>query len=495
MADYGVTDTGFKRPRLDDIKTDIEAELRAEIGTFINLLPSTLFGQFIGIFAERLSSLWDLAEAVYQSQYINGADGIPLQNVLASIGVQKLGATKSVQHNLYLYGTPGSIVPVNTQVRVPGNPGATFKTTSAVTLGVGQDQVQQFTLGAVPTGGYFTFRYINEDTFSIPYNATTDQIAASLNALSKLGGVTVSGSLASQSLSITFGGDSGKTPHPTLQISSNTMTAGTSPVSMAWVQNSTEGVPQGVVDAEALDVGPISAPLYTLTEIVNPVPGLTKVLNLTDASVGRLLEDDNAVRIRSKIAQSGKGRGTTDAIAARLKEVDGVLQALVFQNEDDVTDQYGLPPHSLRAYVQGGDDQDIRDMLWASKPTGIKTDGSTIGTVVASSGLIQPVKFSRPEVVPVFARVSISHDDSFPSNGADLVRDALESYINNLGIGDDVIVYPRMISALNGISGITDVTLRVGKAFPATSDDNLIMDVQQIARVINADTDISVVIQ
>ena len=496
MADeiqYGVTPQGFKRKRLATIKTDIESFLRAKIGNFINLLPSSLFGQFTGIFAERYDELWEVAEDTYNSQYSASATGVPLQNALALVGVPKQGAAKSLQQNLYLFGTPGTIIPVNTQVRVAGNTSAVFKLLESVQLVAGQDQIQRLSFGGVPDAGTYRLRYINEDTTLLNFDSSAADVQAALNALPKLEGVTVVGTPGTD-FDITFGGLAGKTPHLPLVVMNNTMVDGVTPVTLAWVANLQEAIPQGVTDAEALTDGPTPAPLYSLTEIVNAVPGLDRVLNITDADVGRFLESDNDYRVRSTTAQAGVGRGSPDAIRARLLELDGVQRAIVFQNEEDFVDSLGLPPHSIRAYVQGGDDDEIFQEIWDSKGGGIKSDGLLVGTAYDDGGLPHTIKFSRPEIVPIYVEATISKNSNWPSNGISQVREALAAYVNSLEIGDDVIVYPKMIASTNGIAGITDIELKVGTAASPTTDDNIPIDIQELARIIDAGTDIVITV-
>ena len=60
MADYGITPTGFRAKRLDDILKEIEASNRESFGDSINLIPSSVLGQINGTQAERESKLWEL---------------------------------------------------------------------------------------------------------------------------------------------------------------------------------------------------------------------------------------------------------------------------------------------------------------------------------------------------------------------------------------------------------------------------------------------------
>ena len=75
---FGLTSSGFNPKRLIDIKTEIENELKATFGNSINLLPSSVLGQLVGIMSDREKELWELAEAVYNSQYPATAEGVTL---------------------------------------------------------------------------------------------------------------------------------------------------------------------------------------------------------------------------------------------------------------------------------------------------------------------------------------------------------------------------------------------------------------------------------
>lgn len=91
----GITLEGFKKKNLNEILSEIEDAERARISPSLNLLPSSVLGQINGIFADKLRELWDVAQAVYRSQYPDSASGEALDNVAAITGVIRLGAAKS----------------------------------------------------------------------------------------------------------------------------------------------------------------------------------------------------------------------------------------------------------------------------------------------------------------------------------------------------------------------------------------------------------------
>lgn len=485
---YGVSTEGFRKKRLIDIRTEIENELKNKLGNNINLLSTSVLSQLIGTFSERESLLWELAEQVYNSQYLNSADGINLDNVLTILGVERLQQTKSIQKNLHLFGSVATVIPIGTKFSVQGSPSSVFETVTAATLVAGVDEVQSISWASVPVSGSYRLKYLNEETTLLNFDANAAAIQSALNGLSKLEGITVSGDYI-VGFTITFAGDSGKINHSLLTFGSNTTAV------VATVAQVTAGVPQGVVDAQATTFGEVIAPAFTLSVIDTPVVGLDRAINPTDATVGRNTETDAEVRARALIGQQARGASTVEAIRARLLELSGVTQAIIFENITTVVDGDGIPPKSFRSFVQGGEDQVIWDALWLNKPAGIKADGDVIGTVVDSQGLTQTVGFARPVVKTVYITIEVTKDPAkFPINGSDLVKTALADYVNALEIGSDVIVYPSLVSSLTVVPGIIDVRIGIGfsPAPPLLQDANLIIAINEIAKVIDTATDITV---
>ncbi len=485
---YGISTEGFRKKRLIDIKTEVENSLKTLLGNNINLLSTSVLSNLIGVFSERESLLWELAEQVYFSQYKNSAEGVNLDYVLQLLGVTRLAQTKSLQKDQHLFGDIGTIVPTGTKFSVVGSPTSVFETLNDVTLVAGVNEVQSLTVPAAPISGTFRLKYQNEETALLVYNALAADIQLALNNLSKLEGIIVAGTWAG-GFTITFAGNSGKINHELLVVSVTTLNQ------VATIAQVTAGVPQAVVDAQCTLFGSIVAPSFSLTQIDTPVVGLSRTTNPADAVVGRATETDNEARIRSEISQQSRGASTVEAIRAKLLEVLGVTQAIVFQNESLLVNVSGLPAKSFRCYVQGGSNADIFQSIWENKPAGIKPDGTVTGTIVDSQGLTQNIAFERPVVKNVYITIRITRSiATFPSNGTTLVRDALAAFINALQIGADVIVYPQLIASLNAIVGVLDV--EIGIAFTAAPalgvDANLVLAINEIAKVSNSLTDITV---
>ena len=474
----GLNNQGFDRKRLADIKTEIEESLKDSFGVGINLQPESVFGQLVGILAERESLVWQLSEQVYNSQYPDTATGISLDNVAALTGITRLEATFSVVEAILL-GTAATVVPAGTTFSVTGNPNARFISRNDVTLVAGTDEVQLISFSGVPTGGDFKITFDGETTTPIAYSDDATAVEAALEALDNIDDVTVTGDFT-LGFTITFVGDEVKRRNQSqLTITDNLLT----PATTITPSTLTQGVIQGSVFCDAEETGPIQAPADSLRVIDTPVFGLDSVDNLLDETIGRNIETDLELRIRRARTIQVAGAGTVESIRSRLLGLEGVIAALVFENTTFITDPDGRPPKSFEAVVQGGDDDQIANTIWLAKPAGIATYGNQTTPITDSQSFSHDILWSRPTEVDIWIDLVLTVDFSFNATEAQ-IKDALVDYANaSLGIGDDVVVYPRLICVLDQFQGIVDVVIKVGTAPVPTLDDNIEIDPDEIASV------------
>lgn len=490
---FGLLTTGFVRKRLADIKSEIEASLREKFGQGINLQAESVFGQLVGIASERESLIWEQMEAVYNSQYPDTASGTSLDKVVALNGIERLAAAPShVDTNKQLFfGTPGTVITAGSIVSVDGNPSAKFEVDFDVTLVAGVDEIQDLDFSLVPTAGTFKLQHELNETSAIAFNATALDVQNALNALSSLSGVTVTGNFTS-GFTITFAGADGKQDQPLLVVTNNTLVSGITAVTTTMV-TTTAGVPQGTGSMTAIDDGPTSAIKGTLTVIETPIAGWSSTKNIEDADIGRLEETDAELRLRRQERLVIANGGTVEAIRARLLEIEEVTDVLIFENTTMITDLDGRPPKSYEAVVNGGEDQEITDMIWLTKPAGIATFGNQTGTTTDSQGFTQTVYWSRPTPIPIYLEVDVYVNSDFPSGGAALVKNALLEFGASLGMGDDVIVIPQLVCSLESIPGIEDVVVRIGTAPAPTLDNNIPIAVDEIASFSEVNTTVTVI--
>lgn len=483
----GVSANGFEKKSLSTIRSEIEARFRTSFGLFINLLPGSVFQTIVGIFAERESDIWDLAEEIYNAHYPDTAEGNNLDNAVQFNGITRLESTKSVQPNQLFFGDIGTLIPAGTQLSVLGNPLAKFLTRANVTLVIGMSAQQTITPSTPPASGTYRLSFRGQKTTVLNWNSTSLAVQAALNDLSTIESVTVTGNLAS-GLTVSFVGADGLQPQPLILLTDNTVQDSSPDLVEFDVITTVAGVAQGMSDAEASETGEVDAPPGSLTNIDTPVSGLVRTVNSDPVVLGRARETDAELRLRRAGTLQVAGNATPDAIKARVRNIIGVRNALVFENKGLAMDGDGRPGKSYEVIVDGGDNQAIGDVLWNSKPAGIEMFGDITQNVLDSGGVTRQVKFSRPGLALIYFSLDLTVDPVlFPINGAALAESTIISWGNALGIGVDIVVYPQLVAQLNSIPGILDVTVRIDTSPVLTTpgspavDDNVVLGPDEAA--------------
>lgn len=196
-----------------------------------------------------------------------------------------------------------------------------------------------------------------------------------------------------------------------------------------------------------------------ITRVINPDFNITAVNGLVCLSDGADVESDAVLRERLKSAISGTGSGNTNAIRSALLRVPTVQFAAVIENETDETDSEGRPAHSFECYVLGGDDyeQEIAQAIFEKRPVGIQTWGDVSVTITDLSGNERVVKYTPAPNVPITVHIVLKTNTSFPDDGEAQVYAAVASYINNLGIGNSLVL-SALYGHIYGVPGVTEVT-------------------------------------
>ena len=182
--------------------------------------------------------------------------------------------------------------------------------------------------------------------------------------------------------------------------------------------------------------GAIQAGAATLTQIVTTTPGWDAVTNAAVAEVGQLVESQAAFEARRYQSVALNGRSTTEAVYARVAEVNNVVATYVTDNKTNVNktiDGYTLSPHSIYVAVIGGDDDDIAEAIYNSVSAGCDYNGNTTVNVTdPNTDAIEAVTFMRPTQLPLYVKVTIQDDGNLPDGCKAIVQRAV--YNNFYGL-------------------------------------------------------------
>lgn len=166
---FGASSVGFLPKQQQDVITDLRTAFQAAFGANINLAPSSVFGQLIGIVSEREALLWQVLEALYNNSNPGAAEGIAIDNLLGMTGLVRLAASPTVTqpsatvqtngiplYGLVLYGTPGTVIAKGSVIQTTASPPLSFTTDQAITISPAASAVQSLYLSNTPTSGLYT---------------------------------------------------------------------------------------------------------------------------------------------------------------------------------------------------------------------------------------------------------------------------------------------------------------------------------------------------
>lgn len=433
-----LTEQGFDRPRLNDIKTDYDQRFTDALGP-VNTNADAVVGQIIGIFAAALDDAYETLQNTYDSMYPFSAEGTSLDGAVSFVGLERLAAAPTTVVAM-CYGTEGTLIPIGALARSIDN--RQYATSVDTVIGRGSSgdvtiEVQTLQNSAayqVIAGGVSV-------TYNSDSSATAIEIAAGLAALfdpTKFLATASGGVLRLRAAD---------------QYSDFPLTVDSK------LKITKLGTP---VVFTAVETGAYALPANSLTRMDSSIAGWDEVNNLVAGATGRFVETDEELRIRHQNSVRVTGAATVQAIRSRLlAEVDSVTYVAIYENRTNVTDAFNLPPHSFEAVVSGGLDQAVANKLFEVKPAGIKTYGNTVLEVLDENGDEQVCKFSRPSNKYSWIKVtvnSLNSEEALPTEVVQSIIGAVLEYGSSLSIGDNIITqrfYGPIYDATSGIGSIT----------------------------------------
>lgn len=187
-------------------------------------------------------------------------------------------------------------------------------------------------------------------------------------------------------------------------------------------------------------------------------PGWDGVTNITTGTLGRDTETDQELRTRMRIKMLSKAETIDIAIESGLSSIVGVTNVSLCINDDNASDPRGIPIHTICAVVEGGEANDIAQVLYDNKAPGIGTYGSSTGTAYDAYGEAKTINFARPTLVP-FAPIikgTVYNENVDLASLKAQVQQIVYDWGNSLGIGETVTmtkVYADIYSAIQA-SGV-----------------------------------------
>lgn len=221
-----------------------------------------------------------------------------------------------------------------------------------------------------------------------------------------------------------------------------------------------DGTGNGSVNFQAVNSGPINCNANDLNIVAPGAPIGWETVNNPDNAifVGSEIENDEEARNRRNVTLAAQSTSLSEAIITGVRLLPGV-ESVGFRentaNTTEIIDGITMVPHSIFVCVDGGNDQDIAEVLNSKKSGGCAYNGDiTVPVTDPFSGQAVDVKFSKPNLINILVRATITADAAI-QDPVNTVKNAILAYVNGeltnepgLVVGQDVSAF-ELAGAVN----------------------------------------------
>lgn len=367
---------GFSRPSYEELVQELGDKWRELFGENAQINTHSVGGILIRVHAYFLDKLHQLAEVVYNSQFVDSAIGTTLDQLAANAGITRKPAQTAIG-NVKIYGVAGYEVPA----------GTLFKTSDELMYVTTEDIILKDT-------GKQTLSLNNVGNLA----HGTDNI-----------GIGTSRYLYAYDLGAKYNKD-------------------------------------GIFVARQ----------------VTPVENILHV-EISDMIGGAEVEADEDLRSRITLANEATASSPYNGVLASIRKVNGVRSVRIVRNdtmEDDGATN--TPAKSIHIFVDGGYKDDIAEAIFNSVAAGVTTAGEQVVSLKDISGQRHEVKFDHPVRRGIFIEIKLTkNEDLYPQDGDEQVKQAVQAYINSVGMGS-TIYYSYLYQRIYNVSGVTVADVKIG---------------------------------
>ena len=437
-------------------------------GDVVDTSDNSTLGRLIGVVSPAEASMWEAIQQVYNSFNPATAIGVSLDNIIALSGISRL-PSQPTRAQVILEGT--------TNITISSPLGKAYSSTTQRVFSI-LNPVLMSPKGASGVG-IVPSTILNNTDYVFSYSVDgVNYITTTYHSDSSATSAEILAGLKTQ-IDLILGG-----VFTTYYQDGRLFITRTDPFQIAdfavSINLRIEKVRKlGIVVDDI--VGAYPQQTMSIDTISVPISGWDSIINPIGATTGRLVETDEELRERFRNSKFFQSQNILEALIDALRNVDGVTDVVVYENDTAITDINGVPGHSFLPIVLGGLPTDIGETIWQNKPTGIPSVGNTTIQIADSQGFLHSISYKRPTEIPIYITVNISNAGGLAGDAEAQIRQNIENYgESNYFIGDDVI-YSRFYTPINAVPGHMVNSLKIGTAPSPTGTANIVIAFDAVA--------------
>lgn len=386
-SNYGLTDAGFIMPTFDNLVSSYTSSFQSSFGVDVATTEDSVIGMFIRIMSYTDYTLWEALQGVYNSQTLDGAEGVYLDDIMSQRGIFRKSATGGTGYACVKTSSKAAwTAEIDTDTYFNGDNGLFYYTTTDTVL---QSKIAAYSITkaqATAAGTTITFYIRNVDDGST--NSTTLTTASS-SFLTDLQTFIVDNISSDDSSLVNI---SGSTLYMGFDSDDYTSPVGLT-TSTKFYASVGVGIKWSLIPVQCSTAGYYALPAGGITGISSAFTGYQSVTSLTDFDPGDNVETDAELRSRFNDELDEATAATRPAIIKALLDTDGVTKVKIYDNPT-MTDTTESPAMTFTTIVSGGEESDIANALYNSKPINTLTAGTTSVVVVTEDGGTETIKFT-----------------------------------------------------------------------------------------------------
>lgn len=388
MDEYGLTDAGFVIPTFDDVLNNYMTALKNTFGADAATSEDTVFGQLFRIIAYTDYTLWEGMQGVYNTQTLDGAEGIYLDEIFSKRGFYRSAAAPG---SGFAYVKSNNKAPwtfeLGTDTYFNADNDMNYYVSAPTMLNAKIAAYQISRANATATGvANITFyaQSANDGGLNsrVLSPASSTFITDLANFIRENLSTTDRGLIHTDASNVYVGFAAAGDVEPVGLVTPIKFYASV-PVGMKWSE-----IP--VVGAEA-GYNPVG--VESISGISSTFTGYLDSGNFYAFSSGRDVETDAEFRSRFNDNLDEANAGTRAAIVKALLQTDGVTKVKIYDNPT-IHDQEHAPAMSFQTIVYGGSAEEVAKVIYDTKPINTLTYGTTNITVMTEDGGQEIIRFS-----------------------------------------------------------------------------------------------------